>query len=237
MKTKISFCLTLLFICFASLYGQDNAIKPPSLGDHFPEFTLPVYPKGEFSLAQMRGKNMLLITSRGKYSAEHWCAICNYQYADFASLAIDDSIREKYNLEIVFLMPYSKEMLVDWENAFTDELKKIENWKYPSDTMNQSPQQISWVNFTRQKFPKTFIYADNKVPLPFPILMDENQELSKGLDLFRMEWNGGTAAQNIPAVYIIDGNGKLRFKYISQNTFDRPSSEYILSFIQKMMCP
>jgi peroxiredoxin len=212
-------------------------MKPPTPGDKFPSFTLPVYQGGEFTMAQMCGKNVLLIASRGKYSEDHWCAICNYQYADFASLATKDSIREKYNLSIVFLMPYAKDKLTEWENAFPQEIKKIENWKYPEKTDKQTQDQMNWSVYIRQKFPKTFTFPDGKVELPLPILMDEKQELSKGLNIFRMEWDGGKTAQNIPSIYIIDTEGTLRFKYISQNTFDRPTSEYILTFIQKMMLP
>jgi hypothetical protein len=32
---------------------------------------------------------------------------------------------------------------------------------------------------------------------------------------------------NIPAVFIIDKNGILQFKYISQVTFDRPRFDYL----------
>ncbi len=237
MKTKIACCIFLTMFSILSIKSQTNPIKPPSLGEKFPDFTLPVYQGGEFTMAQMHGKNVLLIASRGKYADDHWCAICNYQYADFATLATEDSIREKFNLEIVFLMPYPKDVLSGWENAFPGDMKKIENWKYPENTENQSPDQINWMNYTRQKFPKTFTFPDEKVKFPLPILMDEKQELSKGLDIFRMEWTGAKAAQNIPSVYIIDTEGNLRFKYISQNTFDRPSTDYILSFIQKMMNP
>jgi peroxiredoxin len=235
MKTKIACCIFLTMFSILSIKCQANQIKPPSLGEKFPDFTLPVYQGGEFTMSQMRGKNVLLIASRGKYAEDHWCAICNYQYADFVSLAAEDSILEKYNLAIVFLMPYSKDILKGWEKAFPEDMKKIEGWKYPENVENQTPDQVNWINYTRQKFPKTFTFPDEKVNLPFPILMDANQELSKGLDIFRLEWNGGNAPQNIPSVYIIDTEGNLRFKYISQNTFDRPSSEYILTYIQKMI--
>jgi peroxiredoxin len=237
MKTKIIFCISLSILCFSFIQGQTNQIKPPALGERFPNFTLPVYQGGEFTMAHMRGKNVLLIALRGKYAEDHWCAICNYQYADFASLATADSIREKYNLSIVFLMTYAKDVLTVWENAFPQEMKKIENWKYPANIENQTTDQKNWSVYTRQKFPKTFTFPHEKVELPLPILMDEKHELLKGLDIFRMEWDGGKVAQNIPTVYIIDTEGILRFKYISQNTLDRPTSEYILTFIRKMVLP
>jgi hypothetical protein len=198
---------------------------------------LPVYQGGEFTFSKMLGKNVLLIASRGKYSEDHWCAICDYQYADFASLSQKDSILEKYNLSVVFLMPYAKNILASWENSFLQDMKKIEEWKYPEKADSQTDHQKKWSAYALQKFPKTFSFPNGKIELSLPILMDEKKEFSKGLDIFRMEWNGGKAAQNIPSIYIIDTEGTLRFKYISQNTFDRPTSEYILTFIRKMMMP
>jgi len=36
---------------------------------------------------------------------------------------------------------------------------------------------------------------------------------------------------NQPAVYIIDKNGILQFKYISQVTFDRPGFDYLAKIL------
>ena len=91
------------------------------------------------------------------------------------------------------------------------------------------------MNFARTHYPKTFNYNDNEVPLPLPILVDDKQEVSKGLDLMRMEWGGTETLQNVPAVYFIDKDGILRFKYISQSTIDRPSTEYILNVIESIL--
>jgi peroxiredoxin len=236
MKSKIIF-LFILLLQFGLIFSQNVDIKPPILGEKFPDFTLPIYQGGEFKMAEMLGKNVLLISSRGKYADDHWCAICNYQYADFVELVEKDSILEKYNLAIAFLMPYSKDILSGWENAFPGDMKKIEGWKYPENIESQTPDQKNWTDYTRQQFPKTFIFQDDKVKLLLPVLVDENQELSKGLDIFRTEWTGATSPQNIPSVYIVDSKGVLRFKYISQNTFDRPSSDYIIAFIQSMIKP
>lgn len=37
--------------------------------------------------------------------------------------------------------------------------------------------------------------------------------------------------KNIPTVYIVDKNGILQFKYLSQNTFDRPGPAYLLKVL------
>jgi hypothetical protein len=38
----------------------------------------------------------------------------------------------------------------------------------------------------------------------------------------------------VPTLFVIDAQGIVQLKYISQNTFDRPPAAYLLSFIQKM---
>jgi peroxiredoxin len=235
MKIKILFFILLLILICSNIHAQGSRNFPPSPDDKFPGFTLPVYQGGTYSLNQTHGKNVLLIVSRGMYSEGHWCAICDQQYADFVSLARKDSIREKYNLSVIFLMPYSKDILKDWENSFIQDLKKIENWKYPKDTTNQTEDQKKWSTYAKYKFPKTHEFPDNKADLLLPILMDEKQELSNKLGIFRTEWDGGKGAQNVPSIFLINDKGVLVFKYISQNTFDRPSPEYIMNIIQKMV--
>jgi len=63
------------------------------------------------------------------------------------------------------------------------------------------------------------------------ILIDADAAVSKGLGLFTAEWGGSKIEQNVPTVYIIDEEGLLRFKYISQNTFDRPGPDYLLRIL------
>jgi peroxiredoxin len=237
MKNLLFMLLLPLLASVQIINAQNKTLYVPTPGDYFPEFTLPIYQGGEFSVKQQIGKNILFIALRGKYADDHWCAICNYQYSDFAFLDAVDSIRYKYNLEIVFLMPYSFEQLTIWEKAFPSEIMKIENWKYPQDSSRLTPEQVEWSEYTRKKFPKSFTFPDGKADLRFPVLCDANRDVSKGLDIFRNEWDGGKTAQNIPAVYIIDTKGILRFKYISQNTFDRLPSSYIISFIESTLQP
>ena len=80
-----------------------------------------------------------------------------------------------------------------------------------------------------------FFFEGGKVFFPFPILIDADRSLSKGLGLFTAEWGGRKAEQNIPTVFIIDAQGVVRFKYVGQSTVDRPSTEYLLGFIEKML--
>ena len=226
----------LMLALFASgLYSQNENVKPGILGDKFSNFTLWTYQGQQLSLQDLRGKNVLFIVSRGKYKDDAWCAICNYQYADFADLELTGHIRQKYNLEIVFLLPYNKDSIVSWEKAFPGGIAYLENTKNPANPASLNPGQKGWMEFARVHFPKKFDFTGKKVPLPLPILIDDKQEVSKGLDVLRMEWDGTKTMQDIPTVFIIDKDGILRFKYISQSTVDRPSSAYILNFIEKML--
>jgi peroxiredoxin len=230
---KFIILLSVLIITFPG-YAQNNQVKTGIVGQKISDFTLPTYQGQELSIQSLRGKNVLLVVSRGKYADNKWCTICQYQYADYADLALSKSIREKYNLEVIFLFPYSKDTLKSWVKVFPSEMQKIEKWKNP-DGANATSKQLEWANFARANYPKKFDFTDKKVPLPLPVLADEKQEVSKGLDLLRMEWDGGKTMQNIPAIYIIDKEGIIKFKYISQNTTDRPTSDYIINFIEKML--
>ena len=84
----------------------------------------------------------------------------------------------------------------------------------------------------RQLFPEDYSLAKGEILAPFPILVDGERTLSKKLDLFRNEWGGGKVDQNIPSVYIIDANGVLQFKYLGQNTVDRPGYDYLLKVLE-----
>jgi hypothetical protein len=70
-----------------------------------------------------------------------------------------------------------------------------------------------------------------EVPTPFPILVDGDRTLSEGLGLFTTDWGGSTADQNVPTILIIDSQGVLQFKYMSQNTIDRPPLEYLVQVV------
>ncbi len=57
--------------------------------------------------------------------------------------------------------------------------------------------------------------------------------VSRGLDLFTLFWDNSKVEQNIPAVYLLDRDGNVRFKYLSQKTLDRPIAEYLLEILKK----
>jgi peroxiredoxin len=227
MKSRIQKTLVTI-ICFVILGAAVQAqIRPVSVLQPMPDFTLPVYQGGEMTLSQLKGKNVLLIFPRGLAGKDHWCHVCNYQYAELAELDIDQNIREKNNLEILFVLPYSKEMVQDWVDKFADQMADIENWKNPAEPEKLDERGRRRLEMMKRYFPKSYSFEKGKVPLPFPVLIDADAAVSKGLGVFTTEWSGSKIEQNVPTMYIIDKNGIVQLKYISQNTFDRPDPDYL----------
>jgi peroxiredoxin len=220
-----------LFCVFALSVLAQAQIRPVSVLQPMPDFTLPVYQGGKITLSQLKGKNVLLIFPRGLAGEDHWCHVCNYQYSELADLELNLNIREKYNLEILFVLPYSKEMVQEWVDKFADQMKDIENWKNPADPDQLDERGKQRLEMMKMYFPKKFLFEKGEIPLPFPVLIDAEREVSKGLGVFTTEWGGSKIDQNIPTIYIIDQEGILQLKYISQNTFDRPGPDYLLDFM------
>ena len=217
-----------------SLAAPVGDIKPVTLGQEMPDFTLPAFQGGELRLSALRGKNILLIFPRGLAGENHWCHVCNYQYADLAELENAEGIRKSHNLEILFVLPYGREMVQNWADAFPQQMKDIEEWKNPPDADKLDDKGKARVEMLRKNMPNRYLYEKKTVPLVFPVLYDADRTVTKGLGVFTTEWSGSKIDQNVPTVMIIDGNGIVQFKYISQNTMDRPSAAYLLNFIAKL---
>ena len=229
---SISTLFLFVFIFIAgAVPSQAQQIRPVTLQQPMPDFTLPVYQGGEITFFQLKGKNVLLIFPRGLAGQDHWCHVCNYQYADLAAIEKSQMIREKYNVEILFVLPYSREMVEDWEAKFSNQMADLEKWKNPEDPDRLDEGGKRRMAMAKMYFPKSFIFEKGKVPLPLPILIDADQKVSKGLGMFTTEWSGSKIEQNVPTIYIIDKEGVVQFKYMSQNTLDRPSSEYLLKVL------
>jgi peroxiredoxin len=231
MKTLVKTCLVAFFILIMIDIPVLAQIQPVSVLQPMPDFSLPVYQGGELTLSQLRGKNVLIIFPRGLAGKDHWCHVCNYQYAELAELELAQNIREKNDLEILFVLPYSKEMVQEWVEKFPDQIADIEKWKNPDEPDKLDERARRRKEMINRYFPKSYTFEKGKVPLPFPILIDADAAVSKGLGVFTTEWGGSKIEQNVPTQYIIDKKGILQFKYISQNTFDRPGPDYLLDFV------
>jgi peroxiredoxin len=235
MKKRFRQSTVLIFSVLAIsafvLLAQTDEIRPVTVEKPMPDFSLPVFQGGEMTLSEIEGKNILLIFPRGRSRENAWCHVCNYQYAEWAELEAKLQVREKYNVEILFVLPYGKELVTEWIDKFYDQLQDLEKGKNPPDQDKLDERGKRRMEFYKRIFPKSYTYEEGKVPLPFPILIDDGAAVSKGLGLFTTEWGGSKAEQNIPTVYIMDKNGILQFKYFSQNTFDRPGPAYLLKVL------
>jgi len=211
--------------------AQEQTIRPVLLGQPMPEFSLPSYQGQMVRLADYKGKNIMLIFPRGFAASDRWCTICHYKYVELVELEKASEIRKKYNLEIIFVFPYSREIVKQWLEVLPDQMIKIKNWKYPENVDQLDEKGKQSLERYRRIFPKDFTVDRENIPLPFPILIDADHSVSSGLGLFTTNWGGSQVEQNMPAVYLIDDRGILKFKYIGQNTFDRPEYDYLLKIL------
>ena len=235
MKTSPTLSV-LALVAVGSLTSPAGARAqlPVLVGQQMPDFTLPAVQGGNVTLSSLRGKNVLLIFPRGRVG-DHWCQICHYQYAELVELEKQLGLRAKYNLEILFVLPYSEQMVREWVEVFPHQMEVIEGWKYPPEDENLTERRRRWATIAREYFPKHFTYEDGNVPTPFPILVDADRELSQRLLLFTTSWDGSDVEQNIPTIFILDGDGVVRFKYHSQTTFDRPGYDYLFRVIDRLI--
>jgi peroxiredoxin len=233
-KVHLAFWLILISgMAFLSptAFSQEPEFKPAIIEQPMPDFTLPAYQGGDITLSSLRGKNVLIIFPRGYAAEGRWCTICDYKYAELLDLEKKEQLRKKYGLEILYVFPYSKDIVKQWLEAVPEQLDKIKAWKYPAEPDKQDEKTKMRTERARKLFPKDLSLEKGNVPAPFPFLIDEDRKLTKELGLFATEWSGSKADQLIPSEFIIDKNGILKFKYIGQNTTDRLSFDYLMKIV------
>ena len=206
--------------------------QPAVVGQPMADFTLPVYQGGSLTLSSLRGQNVLILFPRGYAAENYWCTICNYRYVELAELEKAQKIQEKYNVKILVVFPYTRDVVTAWLAALPGQLETIRTNKNPADPSKLDEKGKARMERSRQLYPNDYSLEKGTILDPFPILVDGERTLSKKLDLFRTEWSGSKVDQNIPSVYIVDANGVLQFKYIGQNTVDRPGYDYLLKVLE-----
>jgi peroxiredoxin len=221
--------LAFTFLISIPFSGLPQA-APVTLEEPMPDFTLPVYQGGDIKLSGLRGKNVMIIFPRGYAAPGAWCTICDYKYAELAELEKTALLRKKYNLEILFVLPYDRGTVKVWLDALPGQLEKIRLMKNPLDPTKLDEKAKATMERYRKLFPKDLTASKEEIPVSIPILIDADRKVSKGLDLFRTEL-GSKVDQNVSTTFIIDRNGIVRFKYFSQNTVDRPSYEYLMGIL------
>ncbi len=222
--------------CFVNLVFAQAPIQPIGIGENLGAFKLKSFQGESYNTADFVGeKNVMLIFPRGLVLPDLWCPICYYQYAEIAKLDKEMNLREKYDLEILYMLPYPQDSVVLWHAAAEKGLNTVEGWKNPDSYQNLTDGVKSWIEYCKEFFPETFALNGAKLELPIPVLMDEDKAVSKGMMLFVQEWGGTKASQNIPTVFIVNKEGKVVFKYHSQYTNDRPPAKYLVEVMDKLL--
>jgi peroxiredoxin len=232
MKKTAVFAAVVLAVACGLVAAQETEVKPVTVGQPMPDFTLPAYQGGTVTLSALRGKNVMIIFPRGYAAENYWCTICNYKYAELIELERTQEIRKKYNVEVLIVLPYGPELVKAWIDVLPEQLDKIKERKHPADPAKLDEKGKQTMERYRRLFPLDLSVKKGEVPTPFPILIDADRKLSKGLGLFMTEWGGGKVDQNIPSVYIVDAGGTLQFKYLGQNTVDRPEYDYLFMVLE-----
>ena len=209
-----------------------EAISPAVLGEAIPGFSLPSLQGGQVSLAALRGKNVVLVFPRVQYGEGKWCTICNYGYAELAEIEAAEGVRRAANAEILFVVPFGRDVAQRWIDATPDELAKIRGWKNPTQ---RDEKTLAFADKAKRHLPMDLDPAKGARGLPFPILLDADHALTSGLDLFRTEWAGAKAEQLVPAVIVLDAAGVVRYKHVAQaSTWDRPSGREIVDVLRNV---
>ncbi|MFC1639827.1 redoxin domain-containing protein [Gemmatimonadota bacterium] len=227
----LSLAVALTAVPNSRLTAQTPQLRPVTVGSPMPDITLPVYQGGDVTLSDLRGKRVMMVFPRGLSRPTSWCHVCPYQLAELADYEATTNFRERANLEILFVIPYRREKVGEWIDAFPQLLQDIEDSKNPSDAAALDDAGRARLQRSRLTYPETFRMEPEDVERSFPILIDADHAVSSGLGLFTTDWSGSDAEQNIPTILIIDEEGILQFKYMSQNTRDRPPLEYLVWFL------
>jgi hypothetical protein len=72
--------------------------------------------------------------------------------------------------------------------------------------------------------PKTFKLTD-AAATTFPILLDADRSLTKGLGVFATEWSGAKVEQDVPTMVVIDPDGVVQFNESRANRSMKPPSK------------
>jgi len=214
--------------------GQAPILRPGVIGFPMPDFTLPALQGGTFGPSALKGKNVLIIFPRGKVD-DTWCWICHYQYAELADLEAKLRLRKTFDLEILFVLPYGEAEVRHWTEIFQSQMKVIEGWINPPGFDKFPARRKEMVMRMRNSFSKASEFGKGPLPTPFPILYDQDQAVSKMLGLFTTNWDDSAVDQNIPAIYLLSPTGDVRFKYMSQITFDRPNADLLIKVMEKLI--
>jgi len=232
---KLITILSVIVLICSSVFGQNDAMFPVTVNEKIPAWSFTNDQGIEINSGDFAGKKVMLIFIRGRLTENLWCPICQYQYLEMAEMEQKAGLRDKHNMEIFFILPYSTDSLESWVDAFPKSIQMIEGWKHPKKEESLPQATKEWMVYSRDFFGKNFTSSAENPELSLPVLFDPEQKISKGLDIFREEWGGTKVPQNVPTVFIIDEEGVVIFKYYSQYTHDRVNAAYLQKYLENMM--
>jgi len=215
--------------------AQPQTIKKAYLGQPMSDFELPTLDGQTVRLSSLKGRNVLLVFPRVFYATDGDCSICGYQYTELADGWQSGNWKEKFDLEVLVVFPFPADVTRAWLARVPAMLETVEGWKHPSEEDLKNDQARRWMEIARQAYPAEYAYTADTLPMPFTIVLDEQRELSRGLDLFRDEWSGGKGEQNIPSVFLLDREGVVQFKLVGQHTLDRPTAAYLEKIMEAVL--
>jgi peroxiredoxin len=237
MFKKSVFAVLSFIIIFAAVFTADTFAQKAKdlavMGMPLDDFTLPVYGDGDFKLSDAKGKNVLMVFPRGKYSADGWCGVCMYQYVELVDAELRLKLKEKYNLEVLFVMPFDVKTIDKWFDDLPGQLNSYYSWK-EKDLTNASEGEKKWAEWVKTHM-KSIVYEKGKVPQPFKLLVDDKFTLGKRLDVYKTEWSGAKVDQYQPTIILLDTKGNVIFKYMSQYTLDRPNTDYLIKMMDTLI--
>ncbi|MFH1609120.1 MAG: redoxin domain-containing protein, partial [Candidatus Bipolaricaulota bacterium] len=138
MRSVLRCLAVALLLALALLSGspagaQSPPLRPVTVGSPMPDFNLPVFQGGEVTLSKLLGKNVMIVFPRGLSRPDAWCHVCPYQHAELADYDARTGFRARANLEILFVLPYDREVIARWLDAYPQLLQDNEDAKNPSN--------------------------------------------------------------------------------------------------------
>ncbi len=232
-----AYCFLVALLASSILFPASSVFAltlPVTVGQSMPDFSLASLKGKQVSLEELKGKNILMIFPRVMAGKNRYCSVDNYRYAELIEKEKLNHIREKYNMEILYIFPFDKQKVNIWLEKNPEQLDNIKKWKTPPKDKKLTEGKKKSLERLKRIFPKDFHMEKGRVPALFPILIDEKADLCKKLKIFSTDWAGSKVDQCMPSVFIVDTNGILQFKYIGQDPFDRPDFNYLIKIIESM---
>jgi hypothetical protein len=174
LKTALSL-LVLFGLMVPPLAAQAPVIKRAYLGQPMSDFELPALDGKTVKLSALKGRNVLLVFPRVFYAVDEYCSLCGYQYAELADRYQADNWKKKFNLEVLYVLPFPAEVIRAWLARIPKMLEEVESWKNPKaeDLKNEGIRR--WTEIVRQAYPRKYSFSAAAIPMPFPILVDEKR--------------------------------------------------------------